>query len=218
MPFSPLPATFLEDLERAGPPGVLELGSGDGQLTALLSAAGFRPWTLDHAAPQMGVCPDVRGDALRPPFRGRFGVVVAGNLLRHLWPRVVAAGPRPWADLVGPGGALWILEDEPALDDPRGTNYACLQQLLCGLVPGRQPLLALASFRAARSGWGWGGTWYEGCQPNRWVLDARRISAWLGAGKPASGGDVARLRAAIDRQGIACVRSWWARWQPEERE
>ncbi len=217
MPFSPLPATFLEDLQRAGSAGVLELGSGDGRLTALLREAGSRPWTLDRAAPLLGARPHVRGDALRPPLRTRFGLVVAGNLLRHLWPQVAAGGPRAWPALVAPHGALWILEDEPALDVPAGANYAALQQLLARLVPGRRPLLPLASFRAARSRWGWPGMWREGRQPNHWALDARQIGAWLDTGTPAPGGEVARLRAAMDREGIACVRSWWARWQPEAR-
>jgi hypothetical protein len=215
MPFCPLPATFLEDLARAGPSGVLELGSGEGGLTALLHAAGCRPWTLDRAAPPLGARPHVRGDALQPPLRGRFGVVVAANLLRHLWPRVAGAGPRAWSSLVAPGGALWILEDEPALDEPAGANYAALQDLLGRLVPGRQPLLPLASFRSTRRGWGWPGTWRDGRQPNRWALDAGRVAAWLDAGSPAPGGEVARLRAALDHDGIACVRSWWACWRPE---
>ncbi len=216
MPFSPLPATFPDDLARAGTGGVLELGCGDGRLTDLIRRAGAEPWTLDRAGPALGVRPHVRGDALRPPLRGRFAVVVAANLLRHLWTRVGGDGPRVWAELVAPGGALWILEDQPALASDPSRHYADLQALLARLDPaGRGPLRSLQEFRRRRRRWRWGGSWQDGELDNGWPLDAGRVVAWLDSGLPDRGGEVARLRDGIARDGIACGRAWWARWQPE---
>jgi len=217
MPFSPLPATFLDDLRRLAPAGVLELGSGDGRLTALLRATGARPWTLDRAGPLAGARPHVRADALQPPLRGRFGLVVAGNLVRHLWPRIRDAGPTTWRGLVAPGGALWILEDEPMLEPAPAAHYARLQELLARLQPGQHgPLLPRRRFAHASARWTWPGRWELGEQANTWPQDRDRVVAWLGSGDPAAGGEVARLQDAIARDGLACGRMWWARWTPEE--
>ena len=38
---------------------------------------------------------------LEPPLRRRFSLVVAANLVRHLWPRVRDPGPVAWRDLDG---------------------------------------------------------------------------------------------------------------------
>jgi hypothetical protein len=216
MPFCPLPATFRDDLRACGAGEVLELGSGDGRMTALLAEHGPAPWTLDRAGPMSGARPAIRGDALQPPLRARFRVVVAANLVRHLWRRIRGSGPRAWPALVRPDGALWILEDDPELASAAGRNYLALQDLLARLAPGgRGPLLSLAEFRAARRRWNWPGQWQDARQSNGWVLDREAILAWLDEGRPRAGGEVARLRDAIAAEGIACERSWSACWRPE---
>jgi SAM-dependent methyltransferase len=217
MPFSPLPRIFLEDLRRLGSAGVLELGSGDGRFTALLRERGVAPVTLDRRSPLGGATPLIRGDALRPPLSGRFAIVVAANLLRHVWPQVAGCGPVPWQELVAPGGCLWILEDEPLGRPPAVRNYRDLQTMLAQLLPTeRAPLLAAAAFRRRRRSWRWPGGWHDGEEENRWPLAAAPVVAWLQAGRPRPGGEVDRLLAAIRRDGLSCGRCWWTRWQPQE--
>ena len=217
MPFCPLPATFLDDLHARKAADVLELGCGDGRLTALLKAEGARPWTLDRAGPLSGARPHVRGDALRPPLRpGRFALVVAANLLRHLWPAVRAEGPLAWRQLLAPGGVLWILEDEPLLDPPAARHYARLQEWLARLDPqGRRPLLPQQRFVQRSRRWRWPGHWHCGQQENRWPLAHEQVLAWLAGGQPRSGGEIARLCDDIARDGLSCGHCWWARWTPE---
>lgn len=217
MPFSPLPATFLADLQRSGHRGVLELGSGDGGFTALLRRRGVVPVTIDRRDGLAGARATIRADALRPPLRGVFGLVVAANLLRHLWPAVRRHGPAAWRALVARDGCLWILEDEPCLRPPAARNYRDLQDLLARLLPGdRAPLLGLDAFRKRRDAWSWPGRWQDGAGENRWPLDERRVLAMLTGGPVRSDGEVARLVERIGREGIACGRCWWARWRPEE--
>lgn len=217
MPFCPLPGTFVDDLRRAGPGAVLELGSGDGTFTGLIQAHAPDPVTLDRRGPRRGCRPSVCGDALRPPLRGGFAVVVAPNLLRHLWRRVQRSGPLAWRDLVAPGGCLWILEDLPAVGPGPAGNYRDLQGLLARLDPaGRGPLLDLQTFRDRCSAWRWPGRWRSGRRGNAWPLDAGAVVAWLGSEPREPGGEVDRLVSAIDREGLSCGDMWWARWQPEE--
>jgi len=221
MPFTPLPATFVEDLRpfgplRAGCHEVLELGSGDGLFADLLRREGVEPVTLDRRRRATGAAPVICGDALEPPLRARFRVVVAANLLRHLWPRVRANGPRRWRDLVAPDGCLWIFEDEPLANPPAARHYRDLQALLAGLDPRtRGPLLASGEFRRQRCRWDWTGRWRDGTAVNHWPLSAPRIVEFLSAGLTGADGDAARLVAAIGRDGVTCGRYWWSRWQPE---
>lgn len=219
MPFCPLPANLTDDLRRSGTAGVLELGSGDGAFTALVRDLGVEPVTLDRAGPAVGVRPTVVGDALSPPFGRRFGVVVAANLLRQVWPRVRAGGPRAWRDLVGPDGRLWILEDQPGDGSAAARNYRALQELLARLHPGtRGALLPREEFVRACRRWAWPGTWTRGEWENAWSARADRVVAMLDEGRPRAGGEVARLRDAIARDGLAYGRAWWACWQPEDAD
>jgi len=212
MPFCPLPATFLDDLQRTRGP-VLELGSGDGTFTSLLRQAGHEPVTLDRNPLATA---RIRGDALQPPLRACFDLVVAANLVRHLWPRLREQGPRCWRDLLVPGGTLWILEDEPLADPLPARNYRDLQALLAQLVPaGRQPLLGWAEFQNHRRAWNWDGRWDDGRQENTWPLDPAAVNAWLAPGVQEPGGEAARLTASIAAHGLSCGQCWWSRWERE---
>lgn len=216
MPFSPLPATFVDEVTRCGPGGALELGSGQGVFTSVLKQHGCDPWTLDRRGPPLGGRPAVIGDALHPPLRSGFALVVAANLLRHVWATVASEGPRAWQDLIAPGGSLWILEDEPCERPPAARNYRDLQDLLADLQPGRHGrLLPRATFDAARRRWPGSGAWASGVAENVWPADAPAVVAMLDAGRPEATGRVARLRDALSRTGLSYGRYWWACWRPE---
>lgn len=215
MPFSPLPTTFLDDLTRAGDRGVLELGSADGGFTRLLRERGARVVTLDRRRSAAAVV----GDALAPPLRaGSFAMVVAANLLRHLWRRVdPAQGPTAWRDLLAPGGSLYILEDEPAPAPRAVRNYRDLQTFLAGVYElQRGPLLASGTFAAARRRWRWPGVWLDGSAPNRWPADPQAVVALLAGERLEAGSQADRLRRAIARDGLSYGSYWWTRWRREE--
>ena len=217
MPFCPLPATFADDIRRLAGRGVLELGSGDGTMTRLLADLGADPVTVDRRPAAAGCPARIRGDVLAPPLRGGFGVVVAANLLRHVWPAVRRGGPEAWRDLVAPGGCLWILEDEPAALPPPVRHYRDLQDLLARLDPvHRRPLLASSEFQRCRRRWNWPGRWRDGDQANAWPVDADGVVAWLAQGGRTAGGEVDELCRAIAADGLAYGRAWWSRWRPEE--
>ncbi len=216
MPFSPLPATFIDDVARCGPGDVLELGSGHGAFTGVLADLGCRPWTLDRLGPPLGGRPDVVGDALRPPLRRAFRVIVAANLVRHAWPDLRSGGPTPWRDLLASGGSLWILEDEPCRRPASAANYRRLQDLLAALQPGeRGPLLGRRAFAAASRSWAWPGSWSLGAQDNTWPADIERVKAMLASGRPAAGSPVAELLDDLEHGGLSYGRYWWARWSAE---
>jgi len=216
MPFTPLPATFTAELARAAPLAVLELGSGDGAFTAVLRELGAEAVTLDRGPAVAGVRAMVRGDVLRPPLRASFAVVVAANLLRHVWTEVAAAGPTAWRDLVAPGGALWILEDEPVDTPPAARHYRDLQGLLARMLPEqRGPLLARRRFEARRRGWSWRGAWSSGDAENRWPGDPAAVLAWLDSGAVEPGSEVDRLARAIRSDGLSYGRYWWSCWRDE---
>jgi len=218
MSFSPVPATFTDDLRRSAPLGVLELGSGDGSFTTKIREAGCDPVTLDRRVWPRGPRPRIRGAALQPPLRRRFDVVVAANLLRQLWSALPSQGPVAWRDLVAPGGSLWIFEDEPLAAPPMARHYRDLQALLArDRATERRPLLSLAEFRRRRDTWVWPGTWQQGIAPNRWPAATGEVTAWLASGRPAPQSEMARLLAAIERDGLSYGDYWWACWRPEAR-
>jgi SAM-dependent methyltransferase len=214
MPFCPLPATFLDDLTRAGDHGVLELGCAEGGFTRIMRERGASVVTLDRRRSAAAVV----GDALAPPLRaGAFPVVVAANLLRHLWRRVdPEQGPRAWRDLVAPGGCLYILEDEPARTPRSVRNYRDLQAFLARLHDlQRGPLLPSDAFAAARRRWNWPGRWQDGSAPNTWPADAAVVSALLAGERLEAGSEADRLRRAIERDGLSYGSYWWSRWSGE---
>lgn len=216
MPFSPLPATFVDEVTRSAAGGVLELGSGHGAFTSVLLDLGCGPWTLDRRGPPLGGRPHVIGDAMKPPVRAGFALVVAANLLRHVWHDIVDVGPNVWQDLVAPGGSLWILEDEPC-DRPRSArNYRDLQGLLADLQPGRHGrLLPRRAFEEARPHWRQPGVWTTGVEENTWPANVDEVVAMLAAGRPEAGSPVATLRASLERWGLSYGRYWWACWRHE---
>lgn len=149
MSFWPFPKTLLDEL-RAGlalGPGV-ELGSGEGVLRDRLASVDIHLIATDIA----GAC-DLRLDASRLPFTGQsLGLVVAGNLLRHL-----AAPAR--RQLVGEaarvlvhGGRLLLLEDDPVARTPAEQNYRSTLDLLARVDERRGGAFDLAEVVDARPG------------------------------------------------------------------
>lgn len=217
MSFSPLPATFLDDLRWARGRTVVELGCGDGRFTAVLRRHGARPVGLDRRRPAAGSAAAVVADARRLPLReGSVALLVAANLLRQLWPLPGrAAVPADWQRCLAPGGRLWVFEDEPTARPASARNYRDLQAFLARLdVWSRRPLLARAEFLRCLGG---------GPAADRWRCDAAANAERPGDLGPLlagleSGGDEGegrRLAAAIRRHGLAYGDFWWARWQGE---
>ncbi|HOX26558.1 MAG TPA: hypothetical protein PLL30_08240 [Candidatus Krumholzibacteria bacterium] len=216
MSFSPLPATFIDDLRRSSAAGVLELGSGDGSFTAVIRELGREPLTVDRSCWPAGSRPRIRGDALAPPLRRRFDVVVAANLLRQLWRDLPAAGPGVWRDLVDRDGSLWIFEDEPLASPRAARNYRDLQAMLAQAgATGRRELVPLAEFRRRRRVWAWNGEWTCGQAVNEWEVAAAGVIAWLASGDPEPATEMACLMQRIQRDGLSYGCYWWARWRPE---
>jgi SAM-dependent methyltransferase len=214
MPFCPLPTTFLDDLTRAGERGVLELGSADGGFTRLLRERGAKVVTLDRRRSAAAVV----ADALAPPFRpGTFAMVVAANLLRHLWRWLdPTCGPTAWRDLLAPGGSLYVFEDEPASAPCAARNFRDLQTFLAGVHElQRGPLLPSGTFAAARRRWRWPGAWQDGRAPNAWPADPQAVLALLAGERLEAGAPADRLRQAIARDGLSYGSYWWTRWREE---
>lgn len=219
MPFTPLPKTFLDDLDRVRGGRVVELGCGDGLLTAQLRRHGATPVAVDRLRPALGSVADVVADALLPPLaKGSVDLIVAGNLLRQIWPlpgeRPV---PDPWREALAPRGCLYLFEDEPAERPAAARHYRDLQALLARLLPeSRRPLLAAATFRRACAADRDAAGWSFGAATNRWPVDRRNVLVWLTRPRLSEGDEVARLSAGIAADGLAYGDYWWARWCQEE--
>lgn len=211
MAFDPLPEELLALLKARPDLPVLELGCGDGRFTRVLTRHGAEAWGLDLVHPARGTVAKVVGDACRPPLRtGRWPVVVAANLLRHLAGKGGAAPlVRGWLDLVRPDGSLWIMEDAPGGKEPAAANFTSLQDLLAEL-PGRGPLLGMSDFLPELAAHGIAVVAAAEMQ-NRYPLDAAAVLDMLESGGPAPGTPAALLATAIAADGIACGRYWWAR-------
>ena len=213
MSFDPLPAPLIEALDRSPPGRVVELGCGDGRLIRIM--AGHRAWMLgvDRARQPGADFPFVIGDAARPPLRaGAWDVVILANFLRHLPEAALPAELwYSWLDLLGAGGGLFVLEDEPAAGPGPAWNYMRLQTLLAEL-PGRGPLLPLAGFRR-RCRRGPVRIAAAGLQANRYPLDAAAVGEMLADGAPPPGSTAAKLAADVAREGIAPGSYWWARME-----
>ncbi len=218
MSFSPLPATFLDDLRRSRGRPCCELGCGDGAFSRVLAGLGLTPLRLDRRAPWAGSVADVVADAGALPLRsGSVALLVAANLLRHLWPpRERRPVPDDWCRCLAGDGVLWILEDEPAARPPAARNYRDAMAFLARIDPrGRGPLLPAAVFGARLGGPGATGGWTVGSGPNRLAPERPEALAALLEGEGSHGaGEGARIAAAIRRDGLAYGACWWARWTP----
>lgn len=147
MSFWPFPKTLLDELARglACGPGI-ELGSGTGGLSGRLRSVGIRLLTSDLGAP----C-DVRADAVNLPFQsGSFGLVVAGNLVRHVvqvrWPKLLEEAAR----VLVPGGRMLLLEDHPEARTPAESNYREALGLLARVDASRGAAIDLEDVLEAR--------------------------------------------------------------------
>jgi SAM-dependent methyltransferase len=219
MPFTPLPKTFLDDLARLLGGRVVEFGCGDGLLTAQLRRHGADPVAMDRRPPAHGSVADVVADALQAPLgHGRIALIVAGNLLRHLWPLPQHAPvPDGWRGALAPGGCLYLFEDEPVARPAAARHYRDLQAFLARLVPeSRRPLLALADFRQACAADRAAAGWSFGTAANRWPVNRRDVLAWLEQPGLSDDGEAARLVGCIRADGIGYGTYWWARWCDEE--
>lgn len=212
MSFDPLPETLAELCRGAGPDwrGV-DLGCGDGGLTLALRRHGAWFAALDSAPRELAGVANLRADARRPPLRqSSLDLVVAGNLARHLLPADPDLGfLDAWLRLLRPGGSVFLLEDEPSTGEA-AANHRDLQDFLARLAPaGRGPLVPLANFVAAMPSRLRANIRGQGVAPNRWELDANAAAAMLLRGRPAPGGEAARLADRIARHGLACGNMWW---------
>ena len=219
MPFSPLPKTFLEDLHRYRRGRVVELGCGDGRFTALMAGAGVRPLCIDRRPPYVGTVADLVADATALPLAdGSVDVLVAGNLLRHIWPLSHDSPvPSGWQCCLATEGRLYVFEDEPA-DTPLAVRH--YRDLLIFLTRfsgvGRRPLLPRRTFEAAlATGPQRSGCWRLGWQDNHWPVDIAAIQGLLRGNGRKLTGEAQRLASAIDRDGLSYGIYWWACWIPE---
>jgi SAM-dependent methyltransferase len=219
MSFCPLPTIFLDDLAEVSGRPTIELGCGDGRFSALLAARGGRPWRLDRLSPARGTVADVVADARALPLGdGGVALLVAANLLRHLWPsRGSEAVPEGWFRCLAPNGRLWIFEDEPVSRPPAARHYRDAMTLMARLDPGgRRPLLPLGRFLARLDAGDRRAGWRHGMAANETAIEAPEALALLlggqGGGPEAPG---VRLAAAIRRDGISYGPYWWARWTAE---
>lgn len=215
MSFSPLPAALLTDLAREPARFVVELGSGDGRFTRALRGAGARVIACDRSLRGGDDAPlDVAADAEHPPFRDLTGLA-AGNLLRHLWDRRLAADLlRLWIDCLAPGGVLWILEDEPAPRPGPADTYRRLQDWLARVVPWRRPLLARSAVEPVAMLCGDPAGWDFGTQANQFAApDPEVVLSLLRNDAGIMADDAASLAARVSRDGISYGDYWWARYE-----
>jgi hypothetical protein len=120
MSFWPFPKIILDELRAGLRRGIgIEVGSGDGRLSRRLGDCGIFLHALDLQAPA-----EVRADARALPIAtAGVGLIVVGNLLRHL-----SEGERVGflfeADAaLAAGGRLLLLEDDPEARNAAERNY-----------------------------------------------------------------------------------------------
>ncbi len=215
MPWARLPEIFVDELQAVEARGgrCLELGCGDGALRAAVARLGVALPGLDRFRGPDGAVSLV-GDARRPPLlAGSLDLLVAANLARHLVPRDRRWGfVGGWTDLLAPGGALYVFEDEPRRSPAACRNFRDVQAFLAELMPlERGPLLETASMeRAARRA----GTWritHTGRVDEFEKLDAGAVTAMLRGDGGAPALHVARLLKALESGGLAAGGYWWCR-------
>jgi SAM-dependent methyltransferase len=230
MSFFPLPTTLLEDLARFRGEPIVELGCGDGRLSAVLVAAGASLWRVDRRPPWAGSTADLVADARRLPFpAGRISLLICANLLRQLWPpRAGSPVPEEWRHCLRPGGVLFLLEDEPTASTPAAHNYRELQAFLARVAPQiRRPLLPRRRFLKRLRAEGELDDWRHGQARNDYPADAGEVASWLRSSAEAGGTGSGRsepgrhegiqLAEALERGGLGYGDYWWARWSSGER-
>lgn len=211
MSFAPLPIELVRDLDRAAGAPIVELGCGEGRLTRCLRTLVPGVIGLDLQPFPTGI--DIVADALIPPLRpASIAVIVQGNLFRHLDDGL--RGLDAWRTALTATGTLWILEDEPDMDDGPGALYRDLQRCLDDLVPQRRgALMSPATFRNAlssESGWTFGRVRNREASDSLHLL-LNGLDAWAGTTPEA-----ARIAAAIRADGLDYGHYWWARWSVED--
>jgi len=215
MSFTPLPTSFIDHLSRldADTDTVLELGSGEGRFSRRIAELAGGCLRLERRHPATGVVCDLVGDARFPPVRvGSVAVVVAANLVRHLAPRHrLGDWIAMWRRLLRPGGALFVLEDDPDPAVAAERNFRDLQTFLARLLPeSRGSLLSWDRFRQLVGAEVGANGWTFGHDQNRELIDAAAVVRLIDGGRGRLTGAEAALSRAISAEGITPGRYWWA--------
>ena len=138
MSFWPFPTTLRAELRHGAARGpVIELGAGEGDLARRLRSLDLDVVTLDRD-PRLPA--DVLGDLRRLPFADRSaGVLVLGDVLRHLDP--VSRDEAAWScrHVLAREGRVVVLEDDPEARDRAEANYRETLAMLSDLVARRGP-------------------------------------------------------------------------------
>lgn len=199
MSFWPFPKTLLDELSTglALGPGV-ELGSGDGRLRDRLGVVGV-PLI---AADLVGSC-DVRLDATRLPLQSdAFGLVVAGNLMRHLDASGRQRLLRESARVLRNGGRLLLLEDDPQARNPAELNYRRTLELLARVDTTRGAALDLTSIVADRPADLELNIWSETLENEEQIQNVFAPLDWLVAQGRIAPAELEAQRAEVARHGM----------------
>jgi SAM-dependent methyltransferase len=147
MSFWPIPKIILDELQAGLLRGVgIEIGAGEGRLTRRFADCGIRLHAVDLRSTA-----EIRADACALPFvGGSLGLVVAGNLLRHLEEPARAGFLDQAGAVLASGGRLLLIEDEPEARDPAESNYRHALELLKYADPARGGVLDLDGVLATR--------------------------------------------------------------------
>jgi SAM-dependent methyltransferase len=147
MSFWPFPKIILAELEAGLARGVgVEIGAGEGRLTRRLAGCGIPLHAVD-LRPTAELC----ADACALPFAvGSLGLVVAGNLLRHLKQPARAAFLVQAGAALTVDGRLLLIEDEPEARDSAESNYRHALKLLSDADSTRGAVLDLDEVLAMR--------------------------------------------------------------------
>ena len=220
MSFSPLPDAFEERAAQwAALPvcRLVDLGSGQGEVAGWLGNRGLEVWGLDRYPLAGDLRVDVRGEALRPPFRsGELDGLLAANLMHH----ALAQDPsgsflKRWLDLLNPRGRLFLWGDEPVAGaDPAVLNYHKLQAFLAEMMPrARGPLVPVKQVVEKLQEAGAGGI-RQGLVRNRQPVDTDTVLAMLaGTGAMDPDGAANRLVRQIRQHGLDLGKYWWVEAQ-----
>lgn len=127
MSFWPFPKILLDELRSGLECGVgIEVGAGEGRLSHRLADCGIHLHTLDLRAPA-----EFRADARALPITtGGAGLIVAGNLLRHLSEEDRVGFLIQADNALADRGRLLLLEDDPEARNAAELNYRCALEYL----------------------------------------------------------------------------------------